>query len=74
MPTNLTCLKQFGGLKGRSITHALIDILHQWYAAFDAGESVRVVFIDYAKIFDNADHSTVLSDIVSMVQVSDKHH
>ena len=46
--------------------HALVDILHQWYAALDAGESVRVVFVDYAKAFDHVDHSTVLRKMTDM--------
>ena len=44
--------KQFGALKGRSTTHALVDILHNWNAALDSGSSIRAVFVDYAKTFD----------------------
>jgi len=58
--------KQFGGLKGRSTTHALIDILHQWHSALDGGNSVRVLFIDYAKAFDHIDHTLVLRRMVEM--------
>jgi len=58
--------KQFGGLKGRSTTHALIDILHSWHTAVDEEKSARVVFIDYAKAFDHVDHSLVLQKMKSM--------
>jgi len=58
--------KQFGGLKGRSTTHALVDILHLWNAALDVGESIRVVFVDYAKAFEHVDHSIVLRKMTDM--------
>ena len=50
--------QQFGAIKGRSTTHALVDILHHWHQALDNSDSLRVVFIDYAKAFDHVDHST----------------
>jgi hypothetical protein len=52
--------KQFGAIKGRSTTHALVDMTHKWHQALDEQQSVRVVFIDYAKAFDHVDHPTVL--------------
>jgi hypothetical protein len=52
--------RQYGSLKGRSTTHALIDIVHHWSKALDEGRSVRALFVDYAKAFDHVDHSTVL--------------
>ena len=39
----------------RSTTHALIDILHHWHKALDKGQSVRILFVDYAKAFDHVD-------------------
>jgi len=36
--------RQYGSLKGRSTTHALIDMVHHWSNAFDDGNSVRSVF------------------------------
>ena len=53
--------KQFGGIKGRSTSHALIDILHNWHEALDKRNSVRAVFVDYAKAFDHVDHNIVMS-------------
>ena len=58
--------QQFGALKGRSTTHALVDIVHNWNAALDAGSSVRAVFVDYAKAFDHVDHSILLCKLISM--------
>ena len=59
-------VKQFGGLRGRSTIHALIDILQPWHAALDADKLVRVLFIDYAKAFDHVDHSTILRKMATM--------
>ncbi|MFM2293543.1 MAG: hypothetical protein RIS29_3356, partial [Bacteroidota bacterium] len=49
--------QQYGGIRGRSTTHALVDMLHHWHQALDNSESVRIIFIDYAKAFDHVDHS-----------------
>jgi len=49
--------KQFGGLKGRSTTRVLVDMLHHWHAGLDSGVSTRVLFIDFAKAVDDIDHN-----------------
>ena len=56
---------QYGSLhmKGRSTTHALIDIVHHWSEALDGGKSVRTLFVDYAKAFDHVDHGTILKKL-----------
>ena len=46
--------RQYGALKNRSTTHALIVMLHQWHSAVDKGQSVRTVFVDFKKAFDGA--------------------
>ena len=58
--------KQFGALKGRSTTHALVDILHNWNAALDSGSSIRAVFVDYAKAFDHVDHSILITRLITL--------
>ena len=58
--------KQFGAIKGRSTSHALVDILHKWYRALDERDSVRVVFVDYAKAFDHVDHPTVMRKLAAL--------
>ena len=35
--------RQFGALKGRSTTHALVSLLHSWATVLDSGGSVRTV-------------------------------
>ena len=48
---------QFGGLKQRSTTHALVSILHSWCSTLDQGGSVRALFVDFTKAFDRVDHN-----------------
>ena len=55
--------KQFGAIKGRSTSHALVDIMHKWHKAMDERNAIRVVFIDYAKAFDHVDHLTVIKKL-----------
>jgi hypothetical protein len=55
--------RQYGGIKGRSTTHALVDILHHWYQALDENKVVRVLFIDYSKAFDHVDHTTFITKL-----------
>lgn len=54
---------QYGGLKNLSTTHALIDTLHKWHTAIAAGETVRVVFVDFSKAFDLVCHHKVLEKL-----------
>ena len=56
--------RQFGALKGRSTTHALVSLLHSWSTVLDRGGSVRAVFVDYQKAFDRVDHNIVLHKLV----------
>jgi ribonuclease P/MRP protein subunit RPP40 len=56
-------MKQFGALKGRSTTHALVDITHQLHQALDDSNSARCLFIDFAKAFDRVDHTIALKKL-----------
>ena len=58
--------KQFGGIKGRSTLHALVDILQIWHTALDDKNFCRVLFIDYSKAFDHVDHTIVLNKMADM--------
>ena len=58
--------KQFGGIKGRSTSHALVDMLHTWNKALDEEQSARILFIDYAKAFDHVDHKTVMTKLAAL--------
>jgi len=55
---------QYGALKGRSTTHALVDIIHHWHKAVDESKSVRVVFVDFAKAFDHIDHNVLVAKLM----------
>ena len=57
---------QFGALKGRSTTHALVSMTHQWSCALDKGQSARVLFVDYTKAFDHVDHTILLSKLLDL--------
>jgi len=52
---------QYGALKGRSTTRALVDMMYHWYKAVDDGQSVRAVFIDFAKAFYHVDHNILIA-------------
>ena len=41
--------------------HALIDVLHHWHDAVDKGQSIRAVFVDFAKAFDHDDHNILVT-------------
>jgi len=55
---------QYGTLKGRSTTHSLMDMLHQWHKAVNEGQSVQTVFIDFAKAFDHVDHNILITKLM----------
>jgi len=48
---------QFGELIEKTINK---HMLHHWYKSLDEGQSVRVLFVDYAKAFDSVDHKVML--------------
>jgi len=41
-------------------------MLHHWHAAVDKGQSVRTVFVDFAKAFDHVDHNIFLHKLVAL--------
>ena len=57
---------QFGGMKGLSTTHALIDMLHHWHTAVHDSESVRILFCDYSKGFDLVDHTILIENFAEL--------
>ena len=58
--------KQFGAIRGRSTSHALVDMMHIWHRAMDERKSARVLFVDYAKAFDRVDHPTVIRKLAAL--------
>ena len=49
--------KQFGCRLGRSTTHALMAIIHEWQSTLDRGGAVRALFVDFKKAFDLVNHN-----------------
>ena len=60
--------RRYGALKKRSTTHALVDMMHHWHSAVDTGQSVRIVFIDFAEACDRVDHNVLMSRLVDVDQ------
>ena len=58
--------RQYGAFRQRSTTHALVDMLHQWHAAVDKSQSVRTVFVDFAKAFDHVNHNILVAKLVEL--------
>lgn len=56
---------QYGGVKGSSTTHALVDMLHHWYQAAEKGKSTRILLLDYSKAFDLVDHNIIIAKLSS---------
>jgi len=55
---------QYGALKGRFTTHAVVDVMDHWHKAVDDGKSVRVVFVDFDKAFDHIDHNVLVAKLI----------
>ena len=53
-------------MKDKSTTHELVDLLHHWHQALDRNQTIRAVFIDYAKAFDHVDHSIVIRKLIKL--------
>jgi len=51
---------------GYGDVHALVDMLQHWHRALNDGQSVRVLFVDYAKAFDHIDHNIVIKKLKSL--------
>ncbi len=56
-------LHQYGGMKGLSTTHALVDLLHHLHESAHDGNTSRICFIDYSKAFDLIDHNILVQKI-----------
>ena len=57
--------RQYGALRQRSTTQALVDMLHHWHATADKRDSVHMIFIDFAKAFDQVDHNVLVAKLVA---------
>jgi len=57
---------QYGALKRRSTAHALVDMVHHWSETIDDGQSLHVVFIDFAKAFDYVNHKVLVGKLLAL--------
>ena len=47
---------QHGFREARSCVTQLLQLLHSWYRSLESGDSVDVIFLDFAKAFDRVSH------------------
>ena len=61
-------IRQYGGMKGNSITHYLIELINFISFNQDNSEptSVLACFVDFAKAFNRQDHSTLVTKLSDM--------
>ena len=57
---------QFGFLKGRSTTGALVSAVNDWHTHLDNNLDVCVVFFDLKKAFDSVPHTSLLNKLASL--------
>ena len=59
---------QYGGLKGNSINHYMIKLLHFIHSELDQKQphSVLSVLVDLSKAFNRVDHNLVIEDLFDM--------
>ena len=51
---------QHGFREARSSVTQLLQLLHSWYSSLEKGDSVDVIFLDFAKAFDKVSHHHLL--------------
>ena len=57
---------QFGCVRNRSTTHALLKIMHELFLASDSSQNIiRVLFVDFTKAFDVIDHNVLFNKFVN---------
>ena len=57
---------QFGFLKGRSTTGALVSAVNDWHTHLDNGLDVCVIFFDLKKAFDSVPHIGLLNKLANL--------
>ncbi len=57
---------QYGSVKGCSTVLALVELVHCWLAALEPnGKVVRILLLDFRKVFDRVDHKILLPKLVN---------
>ena len=64
MKNNIFYSKQFGFQKGRSMEHAIIQLIDQINNNFENNEFAIGVFIDLSKAFNTVDHRILLKKLI----------
>ena len=54
-------VNQYGGLRGISTTHALVDMVHTRLLTTEERKASHVVLLDYRKAFDHVDHTVLVT-------------
>ena len=54
-------MNQYGGLRGLSTTHALVDMIHTRLLTAEERKASHVVLLDYRKAFDHVDHTVLVT-------------
>ena len=57
---------QWGFLKGKSTTGALLTAIHDWHQALEIGIDVCAIFLDLSKAFDKVPHIPLLSKLAEL--------
>ena len=53
-------VNQYGGLRGTSTTHALVDLLQNWHNIIHTDETVRILYVEFRKAFDSVNQAILL--------------
>lgn len=57
---NILTKKQFGFIKGSSITIKLLTVMDKWTEILEKVESIGVVYFDFQKAFDTVTHRKLI--------------
>ena len=59
--------RQFGSLKGSSMTYCLLDLIQNWLSELhNHGCYLRACFLDFSKAFDKIDHAIVVRKLIDL--------
>ena len=53
-------VNQYGGFRGTSTTHALVDLLQNLHNVIHTNETVRILYVDFRKALDSVNHAILL--------------
>ncbi len=57
---------QYGSMKGCSTTMAPIEMFDSWLkASYNASTQIRILLLDYKKVFDLIDHNILMAMLMS---------